>query len=258
MRESEILREAEILIVGGGIAGASAALYLARHGRDVALVERGEIASEASGANAGAIGATGWGDTPNLESYLTMGSLQLFKEMQLDLGRDIEFRQSGSLTAIHDRAQYDYMRDRVDAMRSRGLVVELLTPREARAIEPELNPRLPAFMHSPLRAQADPVKATRAFADEAAKLGARIYTRHAVTGNRPSVRRRLLRIHERRLVQVRNAGNRRRRLVRPAGTHDRAGYPNQARARPDVGERKPAAQRLRHHVFRRILPSLER
>ena len=185
MREDEILREAEILIVGGGIAGASAALYLARHGRDVALVERGDIASEASGANAGAIGATGWGDTPDLESYLTMGSLQLFKEMQLDLGRDIEFRQSGSLTAIHDRDQYDYMRDRVDAMRSRGLVVELLTPREARAIEPELNPRLPAFMHSPLRAQADPVKATRAFADEAAKLGARIYTRHAVTGIDP-------------------------------------------------------------------------
>ena len=41
-----------------------------------------------------------------------MGSLQLFKELQLDLGYDIEFRQSGSLTAIHTPGQYDYMRDR--------------------------------------------------------------------------------------------------------------------------------------------------
>ena len=173
-------REAEILIVGGGIAGAATAYYIARHGRDVALVERGEIASEASGANAGQIGATGWGEMPDLGAYLTMGSLQLFKELQLDHGYDIEFRQSGSLTAIHTPDQYDYMRDRVLEMRSHGFEVELLTTREARAMEPEANPALPGFMYTPLRAQADPVRATRAFADAAVKSGARIFTNHAV------------------------------------------------------------------------------
>ena len=61
------MRETRTLIIGGGIAGASTALYLARLGHDVALVERGEIASEASGANAGQIGATGWGDTAGPE-----------------------------------------------------------------------------------------------------------------------------------------------------------------------------------------------
>ena len=177
-------REVEILIIGGGIAGAATAFYLARHGRDVALVERGEIASEASGVNAGQIGATGWGDMPDLGAYLTMGSLQLFKELQLDLGYDIEFRQSGSLTAIHTPAQYEYMRDRVLDMRAHGSEVELLTAREARAMEPEANPALLGFMYTPLRAQADPVKATRAFADAAAKSGARILTNHAVSGRR--------------------------------------------------------------------------
>ncbi len=175
-------REAEILIVGGGIAGAATAYYLARHGRDVALVERGEIASEASGANAGQIGATGWGEMPDLGAYLTMGSLQLFKELQLDHGYDIEFRQSGSLSAIHTPDQYDYMRDRVLEMRSHGFEVELLTTREARAMEPEANPALLGFMYTPLRAQADPVRATRAFADAAVKSGARIFTNHAVAG----------------------------------------------------------------------------
>lgn len=174
-------REAEVLIVGGGIAGAATALYLARHGRDVALVERGEIASEASGANAGQIGATGWGEMPDLGAYLTMGSLQLFKELQLDHGYDIEFRQSGSLTAIHTPGQYEYMRDRVLDMRSHGFEVELLTAREARAMEPEANPELLGFMYTPLRAQADPVRATRAFADSAARSGAHIFTNHAVS-----------------------------------------------------------------------------
>ena len=174
--------ESELLVVGGGIAGASTAYYLAEQGHDVALVERAEIASEASGVNAGLIGATGWGDMPDLAAYLTMGSLQLFKELQLDLGYDIELRQSGSLTAIHTREQLDYMRGRITVMRSQGHEVELLTPREARAIEPEVNPRLLGYMHSPLRAQADPLKATRAFADAAAKSGAGIFTNHSVTG----------------------------------------------------------------------------
>ena len=159
--------EAHTLIIGGGIAGASTALYLARLGGDVALLERGEIASEASGANAGQIGATGWGDVPDLNAYLTMGSLQLFKELQLDFGYDIEFRQSGSLTAIHTPEQYDYMRERVAAQRSHGHQVEMITPREARSIDPEINPEMLGYMHTPLRAQADPVKATRAFAQAA-------------------------------------------------------------------------------------------
>ena len=174
--------EAGTLIIGGGIAGASTAFYLARLGGDVALLERGEIASEASGVNAGQIGATGWGDVPDLAAYLTMGSLQLFKELQLDLGYDIDFRQSGSLTAIHTSEQYDYMRDRVLSQLSRGHQVELLTPREARSIEPEINPALLGYMYTPLRAQANPVKATRAFANAAASVGARILTDHAVTG----------------------------------------------------------------------------
>ena len=177
--------ESEVLIIGGGIAGASTALYLARRGRDVALVERGEIASEASGVNAGQIGAIGWGDMPDLAAYLTMGSLRLFEELQLDLGYDIEFRQSGSLTAIHTPDQYGYIRDHVHSMRARGFDLALLTPREARAIEPEINPNLPGYMHTPLRAQADPVKGTRAFAAAARSSGARIFANHEVGGVAP-------------------------------------------------------------------------
>ncbi len=174
--------EAEILIVGGGIAGAATALYLAERGRDVALAERGEIAGEASGVNAGQIGASGWGDLPDLDAYLTMGSLRLFERLQLDAGFDIEFRRSGSLTAIHTAEQYDYMRDRVADMRSRGRDVELLTTREARAIEPELSADLLGVMLSPLRGQANPLKATRAFAEAAARAGARILEHCAVLG----------------------------------------------------------------------------
>ena len=175
------MTETDMLIIGGGIAGASTAYHLAQHGHDVTLLERGDIASAASGVNAGSIGATGWGNVPDLEAYLTMGSLEIFQSLQLDLGYDIAFRQSGSLQAIHTEAQYAYTRDRVQHLRAHGHSVELLTSREARGLEPELNPALLGCMYMPLRAQADPKHTTRALAAAAARHGARIRTQYAVT-----------------------------------------------------------------------------
>ncbi len=176
------MSDSEVIVIGGGIAGAAAAYHLAEHGRSVTLLERGEIASEASGVNAGGIGALGWGHVPNLESYLTMGSLQIFRTLQLEHGYDIEFRASGSLQAIQTAKQYEYSRDNVLALKSRGYTAELLTVNEARSIEPELNPEIAGAVHFPLRAQADPQKATHAFASAAAHRGAQILTGREVTG----------------------------------------------------------------------------
>ena len=175
------MNERDILIIGGGIAGVSTAFHLSQYGHDVTLLERGEIASEASGVNAGNIGAIGWGNVPTLNSHLTMGSLEIFKSIQLDLAYDIEYRQCGGLQALQTEEQYQYARDRVLGLKSQGFTLDLLTTREARSLEPELNSVLPGFVHMPLRSQADPAKATQALASAAAANGAHIKTGHQVT-----------------------------------------------------------------------------
>jgi glycine/D-amino acid oxidase-like deaminating enzyme len=145
-------------------------------------VERSDIASEASGVNAGAIGAVGWGNVPNLESYLTMGSLEIFKSLQVELGYDIEFRRSGSLQAIQTEAEHIYIQRRVLELRSQGYTVDLLSTSEAQMIEPALSPALLGCLYMPLRAQADPTKATLALANAAEQSGARILPNHEVSG----------------------------------------------------------------------------
>jgi sarcosine oxidase subunit beta len=179
------MRDAEIVVVGGGIAGASAAYHLAARGHRVALLERAEIASGASGVNAGAIDSIGWGDAPDLQAHLTAGSVEIFKTVQLELGQDIEFRQSGALQVIHTPEQWEFEQQRVQMLRARGHRVELLTTREARSLEPGLSPRLLGAMYSPLRAQADPSRATRAFAALAQRHGAAILTNRPVTSITP-------------------------------------------------------------------------
>ena len=47
----------DVVIVGGGVIGCATAYYLARSGADVTVLERGELAGEASGAAAGMLAA---------------------------------------------------------------------------------------------------------------------------------------------------------------------------------------------------------
>ena len=49
------MKSAQVVVIGGGIIGASVTYYLAKQGVDVALCERGDFASGASGACSAAV-----------------------------------------------------------------------------------------------------------------------------------------------------------------------------------------------------------
>ncbi|GAC1304256.1 MAG: FAD-binding oxidoreductase [Ktedonobacteraceae bacterium] len=174
--------QTDILIIGGGIAGTATACYLAQCGRHVTLLEQSELAAEASGLNAGTLWATGWGHTPDLSSTLSMGSLEVFKTLQLDLSYDVEFRQGGSLQAIQTEEEYAFARQEVRELLARGHQVELLDGRDARSVEPALSPRIQGCLYYLHGGNANPVKTVHALASLAHRHGAAVLTHHEVTG----------------------------------------------------------------------------
>src|SRR5437588_5280396 len=183
--QEKLMQQTDILVIGGGIAGTATACYLAQYGRQVILLEQSELAAEASGLNAGTLWSTGWGhtpDSPDLSSTLSMGSLEIFKTLQLDLGYDIEFQQGGSLQVIQTEEEYTFARQEVQELQSRGHQVELLDGRDARHIEPALSPRVLGCLYYPHGGSAHPVKTVQALASLAQQHGATILTRHEVTG----------------------------------------------------------------------------
>ena len=173
-------KESDVLVIGAGICGVTTAFFLAQHGHKGAVLERGNIASEASGVNAGGLGGLGWGNNPDLQSYLTAGSFEIFKSLQLDMGYDIEFIAPGGLQGIHNEEQWDWVRDRVLNYQTQGYHAELLTSREARAIEPEASESIPGFMYLSKRGKANPTKTTVAFGEAATALGTDLRIGHNV------------------------------------------------------------------------------
>jgi len=175
------MRQTDILVIGGGIAGTATTCFLAQHGRQVLLLEQSELAAEASGLNAGTLWATGWGRTPDLSSTLSMGSLEIFQTLQLDLGYDLEFRQDGSLQAMQTEEEHVFARREAQKLLARGHHVELLDSRDARDIEPALAPGIVGCLYYPYGGNADPVKTVLALASLAQRRGATILTHHEVT-----------------------------------------------------------------------------
>ena len=104
----------DVVVVGAGIVGVSAALALAEGGASVVVVERGSEAGEASGLNAGVIGGGGWGDRPDVDVALKMGSRERFVELA-DRGHDIGLDLRGTLTLLRTEAEWAWAAALVDA-----------------------------------------------------------------------------------------------------------------------------------------------
>src|SRR3954454_24559240 len=92
-RMTETVR-ADVAIVGGGIVGASAALFLRRFGLSVVLLERGLCGAAASGVNYGGVRTQG---RAMVQLPLSLRARALWARLPELIGIDGEYLQSGHL-----------------------------------------------------------------------------------------------------------------------------------------------------------------
>ena len=89
---SELPAEADVVVIGGGIVGASTALCLAERGVSVALCEKGRVAGEQSSRNWGWCRKAG---RDHAEIPLAVESLRLWEVMTARTNAESGFRQTG-------------------------------------------------------------------------------------------------------------------------------------------------------------------
>jgi sarcosine oxidase subunit beta len=173
--------EVEVVIIGGGVMGASAAYHLARAGvRDVVLLEAHELASGSSGKPLGGVRAQ-FSDPANVE--LGLRSLRAFHSFEADLGVDIGFREVGYLFAIRDPADVAPFEASVAVQHELGVPSRMVGAAEAGERCPLLSTEdVVAAAWSPTDGFARPLDTVRGLAAAAAALGATVRTGAAVVG----------------------------------------------------------------------------
>jgi glycine/D-amino acid oxidase-like deaminating enzyme len=168
----------DVAIIGGGIVGCSAALFLAREGLRVALFEKGRIAGEQSGRNWGWVRQQG---RSPVELPLMMRSLQWWLDLLPELG-DIGFAQGGSLYLAEDDAQLAELEEWLGVARQHGLDTRVLDARELSSVLRTDARRWRGALHTASDARAEPSRATPAIARAAERRGAQIFSHCAVRG----------------------------------------------------------------------------
>lgn len=180
-------RAYDVVVLGGGIAGAAAAYRLAALGADTALVERGEFGAEASGRNAGTLNlisdrARRFDDLP-----FRAAALECWRGLSDELGHDLGVDLGkGTLLAAEEEAELDRLRELRAAHQGHGIRIDWLEGRELRAFAPYLAHHVPAAIFCPVGGLADPRAAGRAYAQAAARHGAALMPRTEATALRPT------------------------------------------------------------------------
>ncbi len=175
-----------VVIVGGGIIGSGIAYELARRGVPVTLVERGRIGGEASWASAGIISLPHrpW----QLPQRVELGRLSLeaypalVETLEEMTGIGIDYRRPGEWAVAVDE-EHALEEDAVaEWQRGLGLVVEDLTPEEARHREPALPENLVRARFHPGVGSLSVHRLTQALAAAARQLGATVLEETPVGG----------------------------------------------------------------------------
>ncbi len=178
-----MIKQADVVVIGGGVVGCSIAYNLAKAGAGrIAVIERGYLASGATG-RCGAGVRMQWGTETNC--LLARESVHMLENLPelLEVKGDIEFKQGGYLLLAYTEKMADQFKKNLTLQNSLSIPARWTTPAEAREIVPHLNTDgLLGATFCPKDGHANPFKVTSLYAKAAARLGVQFYTYTEVTG----------------------------------------------------------------------------
>jgi len=177
--DEKLPEQVDVVVIGGGIIGVTAAYELAKKGHSVALLEKGQVGAEQSSRNWGWCRVHGRA-LPDLP--LATLSLRLWSGMNREIGAETGFRHTGMLAALHDPKELAYWEDWLAQAKPYQLDGRILSAEEMRALVPAASGRWVAGVYSPSDGRAEPSQAAPAIAEAARRHGVTIHQNCAARG----------------------------------------------------------------------------
>lgn len=172
--------ETDVVIIGGGIIGATTALELAERGIAVTLLEKGIIAGEQSSRNWGWVRQMGRDPS---EIPMIVKSTELWQGLSKRIGADVKYQQCGITYLLNDDKEINhYSHWSKHHATPGGIASQIIGQEKINQLFPHNTARWKAGLYTAEDGRAEPQLAAPAIAEAARKHGAKIFTNCAVRG----------------------------------------------------------------------------
>ena len=171
--------KADVVIIGAGIVGTSAAYFLSKIGLSVVLCEKGEVAGEQSSRNWGFVRQQGR-DPAEIPAIIR--SVKIWNGLSSEISEDVGYVQSGSLYLANTEQQLSDYEAWLEHAKQYQIDTRILSKSEALNKIPHANGKWIGALTTLSDGRAEPSKATTAISRAAERHGANIITNCAVRG----------------------------------------------------------------------------
>lgn len=163
-----------IVVVGGGIVGASIAYHLVRRGAHVVLVEAARPGAGSTEKSFGWLNAT-FSKRPRAYFDLNQLGLAGWRRLETELGGEVKIRWGGSVCWTAADATADALREDVRRHQEWGYAAHLVDEDELRQLLPNVAPGdFGAACHSEFEGAVDPMDAVKALLRQVREAGGEV------------------------------------------------------------------------------------
>ena len=169
---------ADVVVIGGGVNGVSIAYALAARGVKAVLVEKGALASGASGRSSALVRMH---YTNEWDARLAWASFPVFRNWTELMGGPTVFTHTGFVNVVAPQFA-EHLRLNVEMLKGIGVNTTAITGAELRELQPFANvDDIGAAAYEPESGYANPAETVEGFRRRATELGARVLQWTAVT-----------------------------------------------------------------------------
>src|SRR6056297_2252810 len=173
MNMADLPGKAKVVVIGGGVVGASCLYHLAKKGwSDCVLLEKNELTAGSTWHAAGNVPtfSTSWA-IMNMQRYST----ELYARLGDEVDYPMNYHQTGSLRLGHSKERVQEFERACSMGRYQGIDLEMRTPEQAKERYPFLETHdLEGVLWDPTDGDIDPAQVTQALAKGARDMGAKI------------------------------------------------------------------------------------